>query len=601
MTDSNERKFVVGMIIIGLGVIYLIRLFYIQVIDDSYKLSADNNVLRYITEYPTRGLIYDRNGELLVYNQASYDLMVIPRQMKEFDTTEFCNTLGLSYEEFITKITKAKKYSSFRPSLFLKQLSAKKYADLQEKLYRFNGVFVQSRTTRKYIHGIAGHLLGNIGEVGKSLIEADDSYKSGDYTGINGIEKSYEATLRGVNGKSIKMVDVFGRVKGRFRDGEYDTKAVPGNDLTLTIDRALQAYGEQLLKNKRGSVVAIEPATGEILALISSPFFDPNLLVGRIRAENYIKLSRDTLKPLFNRALMAQYPPGSTFKLINALIGLQEDVLDTTTYYSCKLGYQAGRLRVGCHNHKSPINLKYSIRTSCNSYYCQTFRSIIDKYSTAEKGFSVWRDHTLSFGLGEKLQIDLPNENAGLIPTISTYDRQHGSGRWRSLSIISLAIGQGEIGVTPLQMANMTSIIANKGFYYLPHIVRKYSANIYTEQDKKYTSIDKEYFDIVQDAMQQVVEKQGGTAGIARIEGTTICGKTGTAQNPHGDDHSIFIAFAPRKSPKIAIAVYIENAGYGSKWAAPIASLMIEEYLTDTVGRTALSNFIMYPDSTFIK
>ncbi|NQY11157.1 MAG: hypothetical protein HRT71_16800 [Flavobacteriales bacterium] len=397
----------------------------------------------------------------------------------------------------------------------------------------------------------------------------------------------------------MMMVDVFGRLQGKFKDGEHDVKAITGTDITLTIDLELQLFGESLLKGKSGSVVAIDPATGEILALISSPFYDPNTLVGRSRAKNYLKLTKDTLKPLFNRAIMAQYPPGSTFKLVNALVGMQEDVVDSATYYSCKRGYDAGRLHVGCHSHQSPINLKYSIRTSCNAYYCHVFRDIIDKYSPAEKGFLKWRGHVTSFGLGTKLDIDIPNEISGLVPTVDTYDRQHGSGRWKSLTVVSLAIGQGEMSVTPLQMANMTAIFANKGYYYKPHIVIPTPSQEDSLYPKMTTSIDKKHYDLIREGMYDVIEKQGGTGGKARIKGIKVCGKTGTAQNPHGDDHSIFISFAPMDNPKIAIAAYIENAGYGSTMAAPIASLMIEKYLTDTITRQRMADRIYYPDSTF--
>ncbi|NQY68514.1 MAG: penicillin-binding protein 2 [Flavobacteriales bacterium] len=598
MKPAEEKKLIFILIICGLAIIFIIRLFFLQIVDDSWKLSADNNVTRHITEYPARGLVYDRNGQLLVYNQASYDIMLIPRQMSEFDTLKLCQALDIDKINCLKRIYKVKAYSYRKPSIFLKQVSAETYASFQESLHGFPGFYAQARTTRKYAFNMASHILGNIGEVGKRLVENDKSYKAGDYTGITGIEKSYESVLRGTNGKSVMMVDVFGRVQGKFKNGEHDIKAIPGKKINLTIDKDLQLFGEALLKGKSGSVVAIDPQTGEILALVSSPFYDPNLLVGRKRAENYATLTKDESKPLFNRAIMAQYPPGSTFKLVNALIGMQEGIVDSNSYYSCNMGYDAGRLHVGCHRHTSPINLKYSIRTSCNAYYCHVFRSIIDKYSPTEKGFNNWRNHVEKFGLGHKSGIDLPHEVSGILPSKETYDSQHGVGRWKSLYVVSLAIGQGELSVSPLQMANMTAIIANKGYFYKPHIVMSDSNNIST-YSKQFTDIDRKHFDLVRQAMNDVIEKSGGTGGRAKIKGIKLCGKTGTAQNPHGDDHSIFIAFAPMDNPKIAIAAYIENAGYGSTMAAPIASLMIEKYLTDSISRPRMADRIYYPDSTF--
>jgi penicillin-binding protein 2 len=587
---SNRRFTIIGLFLF-VGLVFIIRLFYIQVIVDKYILSANNNVLRYVTQYPARGLIYDRNGKLLVYNEAAYDLMVTPRQVKDIDTAELCRLLEIDRKEFVDRLKRARNYSSYRPSIFEAQISRENYGYLEEKLFRFPGFFVQPRTLRKYTYACAAHSLGYIGEVNPDIIERSSYYRSGDYIGISGIEKSYEDVLRGKKGMKIRVVDVFNRDKGSFQEGKYDTTAVAGTDLFSSIDADLQTYGELLMSNKKGSIVAIEPSTGEILCLVSSPSYDPNLLVGRIRKKNYAALSEDSiLVPLFNRALMAMYPPGSTFKLVDALIGQQEGVLHPDTRYSCPGGFSLGNGKmVGCHNHFSPLDLKQSIQYSCNTYYCRVFKSIIDKpvFSTTRQGYENWRKHVMSFGFGRKFGIDLPGELNGNIPSANYYDKYHGVNRWHSTTVISLAIGQGEIGITPLQLANLSALIANRGFYFTPHIIRAVGTKDNSQKEfreKKTTDIDPRYFDIVVDAMHDVVE--GGTATIAKLDSISICGKTGTAQNPHGKNHSIFIAFAPMDNPKIAISVVVENAGFGATWAAPIASLMIEKYLKRHVSRT---------------
>ncbi len=599
MDIYKQRKYFIQIIFILISVIYIIRLFTLQVIDTSYKISASNNVLRYITKYPARGLIYDRNGELLVYNQAAYDLMLVPRQLESFDTTDFCNIINISKQQLLEKIKKAKNYSYFKPSIFLKQMSSITYANLQEKLYKFHGFFVQTRTLRKYPKKIAAHALGYVGEVDEDITKTKKYYNLGDYIGISGIEKSYEKDLRGKKGVQIYLVDVHNRIKGSYKNGKYDKNAVAGANLTTTIDATLQAYGEKLMQNKKGSIVAIEPSTGEILAIVTSPSYNPALLVGRVRTKNYLKLLKDTLKPLFNRALMAKYPPGSTFKTINALIGLQEKVLYTNTQYSCHGGYHAGGITVSCHHHPSPLDLTHAIQYSCNTYFCNVYRSIIDnpKYSSAEDGYKAWREYVTSFGLGNKLGSDLPSELSGNVPTCKYYDKYYGKNHWGSLTTISLAIGQGELGITPLQLANATATIANRGFYYIPHIVK----NVSNKKDinekfltKHYTKIDSSYFPIVVNGMEKVVNGgAGSTARIAKIDSITVCGKTGTAQNPHGEDHSVFIAFAPKDNPKIAVAVLIENGGFGARWAAPTASLIIEKYLKKEISRKWLENYIL--------
>lgn len=596
---TDRRNIISGILIVAFLVI-VIRLFFLQIVNESYKLSASNNVLRYITQYPARGLVYDRNGNLLVSNKAAYDLMVIPRQLSKFDTTEFCQILSISKEAVRASILEARIFSMYKPSIFLKQISSETYAVLQEKLYKYPGFYVQPRTLRTYPRNIASHLLGYVGEVNEKAIKNNSYYQMGDYIGISGIESSYEEELRGRKGVNVYLVDVHNRIKGSYALGRFDTTALLGSNLICSIDAQLQEYGEQLMQNKYGGIVAIEPSTGEVLSMISSPTYNPELLVGRERTANFRFLDSDSLKPLFNRALMALYPPGSTFKIVNALIGLQEGVVRPETRYSCDGGYRVGR-GVGCHSHPSPLDLIHSIQASCNTYYCHVFRNIIDnkKLGGVEKGFTVWKNHVESFGFGKKLNIDQPNELAGIVPTINFYDRYFRKGGWSSLTIISLSIGQGELGTTPLQMANLAATIANRGHYFTPHLVK----GIEGQQGisprfaiPHYSSVDSTWFNYVVEGMDGAVNGEpgsGSTARIAAIPGITVCGKTGTSQNPHGNDHSVFIAFAPKENPKIAIAVYVENAGFGATWAAPIASLMIEKYLSGAVTRTWLEQRIL--------
>lgn len=588
MQNSGQRFVILGIFTIVIF-IYLVRLFYIQVIEDSYKLSANNNVLRQITEYPARGLVYDRNGKLLVYNEAVYDLMIIPRQVQEFDTMEFCNIIGIPIEDFRKKFTRARAYSRVKSSIFEKQLSAETYAVLQEKLFKYRGFYVQPRTLRKYPEKIAAHTLGYIGEVDDRLVAKNPYYHSGDYIGISGLEQSYEQELRGQRGVRTVMVDVFNREKGSFSNGEYDSAAVSGLNLMSTLDLELQKLGEQLLENKIGSVVAIEPATGEILAIVTKPTYDPNLLVGRVRSKNYGGLLKDELKPLFNRAMQAYYPPGSTFKLVNALIAQQEGIIGASTVFPHS--FVVGSKSVKCHPHPGGLDLRSAVQYSCNPYFCNTFKIFVDnnKFGSSEKGYQLWREYVLSFGIGRKIGVDLPHELSGLVPKVDYFDRYYGKKRWKASTIFSLGIGQGELGVTPLQMANIMCIIANRGYYYTPHIVKKIGDkknNTRNLSEKHYTKVDAHHFDVIQDGMQRVVE--AGTGRVAQFGNTVICGKTGTAQNPHGKDHSLFVAFAPRENPKIAIAVMVENSGFGATWAAPVASLMMELYMTDSISRPEL-------------
>jgi penicillin-binding protein 2 len=568
-------------------------LFVIQVVKSSYRLSADNNVLRYITQYPARGLILDRNGKLIVYNQAAYDLMVIPSQVINIDTTAFCDLLGITNELFRKQMRLAVAYSRRAPSVFLKQVSDQTYARFQEKMVTYPGFYVQPRTLRKYSRPIAPHVLGYVSEVDDNLIKKNPYYKPGDYIGKSGIEESYEKYLRGKRGVKIFLVDVFSRIKGSYAKGKLDTVAVQGTDITTGIDLDLQNYGEQLMKNKRGSVVAIEPETGEVLSLISAPDFDPALLVGRVRGENFAKLLSDTIEqPLFNRATMASYPPGSTFKPINGLIGLQEGVINPQTLFECHRGY----LFVECHAHPSPLNIVGAVGNSCNAYFCQTYRRVLENpaYNTIAEAYDKWKGYLNEFGFGSKLGTDFANELSGFIPTTGYYDKYYGKGRWKALTVISMAIGQGEVGTTPLQMANMTAAIANRGYFYTPHIVKSIGKDHFVDQrftTKHTIDIDTANFEQIVKGMELAVVS--GTAAGVKLKDIIICGKTGTAQNPHGANHSVFIAFAPKDHPKIAIAVYVENAGFGATYAAPIASLMIEKYLKGQITNTALEKRIL--------
>jgi penicillin-binding protein 2 len=588
MEHLSGRKYIIGIIIILIGLVFIIRLFFLQVVDTSYRVSAENNSRRVVTLFPARGLIYDRNGELMVYNQAAYDLMISPFQLKAFDTTELISILDITKQRLIDGIEKAY-HPRTRREPFIKQLSPESYAVLQEKLYKFPGFYVQPRTLRKYSRNIAAHVLGYVGEVDDKKIAEDEYYNMGDYIGISGVEKTYEQYLRGEKGRNIYNVDVHGRVQGPYEDGKFNEPAVVGKNLVSSIDSDLQEYGEKLMDNFRGSIVAIEPSTGEILALISAPDYSPDLLVGRVRTKNYVRLLQDTLKPLFNRALMAQYPPGSTFKLVNALIGLEEDCLTNSTKYYCDLGYYYGGVHVGCHTHSSPLNLPQAIQKSCNAYFCNVFRRIIQdpKFANSALALDNWRNKVMSFGFGKKLESDFANELSGSVPGSSLYNNIYGENRWKFITVISLSIGQGELAITPLQMANMTSAIANKGYYYRPHVIKSIVGADEIDprfSEKQYTAFDTSYFPVVIEGMEQAVNGgAGSTARIAQIPGITVCGKTGTAENPHGEDHSIFVAFAPKEKPRIAVSVYIENGGFGSTYAAPVASLMIEKYLTDTI------------------
>lgn len=584
MNKFTHRKTVISALIISIFGIYIIQLFYIQVVNDSYKISAINNTQRIETQYPARGLIYDRNNKLLVYNQAAYDLMITPRQVKGFDTTELITVLGITKDFLEKNIERCKKYSPYKASILISQITDSKYAVLQEKLYKYTGFFMQTRTLRKYNVSHSADVFGYIGEVSPGQIERDSSYASGDYIGVNGLEKSYEKLLRGIKGEKILLVDNFNRIKGSYRNGEYDRSAVVGQNLTTTLDIDIQEYAYQLMRNKKGGIIAIEPSTGEILLKVSSPGYDPQLLIGLERGKNYKKLQEDPHKPLFDRTLMGAYPPGSTFKTLQALVGLQENVITPESRFECrgKGRTSFGSLSMDCHNHASPLDLRGSIQNSCNPYYVNVWRRILEnnKYHNVRNAYASWRDYIVSFGLGQKICPDFLNELSGSIPSIAKYDRQFRTEDWRWSYLMSLSIGQGELLLTPLQIANMACCIANRGYYMTPHIIRPIEG-FENKVEKHKINIKKEHFDVVVDGMELAVKS--GTARRAMMDSILVCGKTGTAQNPHGNDHSIFMLFAPKDNPKIAMAIYIENGGFGATYAVPIGGLIIEKYLNGKI------------------
>lgn len=588
--NLEKRKYVIGGFILLIGLIYVIRLFDLQINDEKYKQSADSNAFLKKTIYPSRGLIYDRNGELVVFNQPAYDVMLIPRDVLPFDTLDFCTTLNITKEQLDKRFVDMKDkrlnpgYSSYTPQRLMSQLSAQDYGRLQEKLYRFPGFFIQKRILRQYKMPTAANVLGNIREVSKADIERDPYYAAGDYTGDLGIEKSYEPYLRGVKGVEILIRDARGRIQGRYEDGANDIEPISGRDLRLSLDIKLQQYAESLMTGKRGAVVAIEPSTGEILCMVSMPNYDPTMLVGRQRGENYKKLVQDQSWPLFDRALMGAYPPGSTFKPTQGLIFLQEGIIDLTTTYPCSHGYINGGLRVGCHAHGSPLPLKPALQTSCNAYFCWGFKAMIDrrsKYGSSANAFEIWKNHLVSMGYGYKLGVDLPGEGRGFIPNAKFYDKFYKEGHWSANTIISVAIGQGEILSTPLQIANLSATIANRGWFITPHVVKEIQDTVMEVFDKRYPTVESKHYDAVAEGMRMAVT--GGTCRRAAIPGIEVCGKTGTAQNPHGKDHSAFMGFAPYNEPKIAVAVYVENGGWGATYGVPIGSLVMEKYLTGTI------------------
>lgn len=593
----KHRNIHIRIFIAAIIILFIIRLINLQLIDN-YDHVADNNAFYRKTVYAPRGLIYDRNNELLVYNQPIYDLMVTTRTLHNnarhsnpLDTLGLCKLLGISQTNFKQRIKDIKNkrknrgYSPLIPQRFLTQLTPQEYAVIQEQLRKYPGFSIENRTLRKFTHPCATHALGRIGEVSKKAIEKEPSrYKRGDYIGESGLEKQYEKSLRGENGVEILLRDARGRIKGSYENGTQDISPTAGKNITVSLDIQLQEYGEKLLAGKKGSVVAIQPHTGEILALISSPTYDPSELVGRHRSRNYNKLLHDPQKPLLERALMARYPPGSTFKTLNALVCEQEGIITEHTHYNCHNGYTAGRFHLGCHHHKTPLDLANSISNSCNAYYCEAWRAFLEnkKYKNTAEAFDIWKDYAVKFGFGYKLGVDCPNENRGYIPNSSVYNRVYGKGRWRALTIISLSIGQGEILATPIQIANLAASIANKGYWITPHLVKAIKGDTidskYTQRHE--TGISAPYFDPIIQGMEWAVNggPTGSTARKAKVDSIIVCGKTGTAENPHGEDHSILMCFAPKENPQIAMVVIIENGGFGNTIAAPIASLMLEKY-----------------------
>lgn len=588
----ENRKYVLGAIVVAVVLLYVVRLFDLQILSDKYKRYADSNAFLNKIQYPSRGAIYDRNGKLLVFNQPAYDITFVPREVEQLDTLDFCRSLGITREQFLQRMEDIRNrrknpgYSKYTPQVFMTQLSAEECGIFQEKLFKFPGFSIQRRTIRQYSYNSAAHVLGDIGEVSMSDIEKDDYYIRGDYIGKQGIERSYEKYLRGEKGVEVLLRDAHGRIQGHYMDGQLDRPSVPGKNLKLGIDIDLQMLGERLMQNKIGSIVAIEPKTGEILCMVSSPNFDPHIMIGRQRGKNHLMLEKDRQKPLLNRAIMGTYPPGSTFKTTQGLIFLEEGIIQKETSFPCSHGFIHRGLKVGCHGHASPLPLIPAVATSCNAYFCWgLYRMIGDrKYGSPQKALTVWKDYMVSQGFGYKLGVDLPGELRGFIPNAQHYDRIY-RGSWNGLTIISISIGQGEVLATPLQIANLGATIANRGHFITPHVVKEIEDNpldsLYTQA--RTTGINREYYEDIVEGMRAAVTGSTGS-GTCRMVGKLLpdveaCGKTGTAQNPHGKDHSVFMGFAPKDDPKIAIVVYVENGGWGATYGVPIGALMMDQYL----------------------
>jgi penicillin-binding protein 2 len=593
--NLENRRFVIGGVALAIVLVYIIRLFTIQLLSDDFKKNADSNAFLKKIDYPSRGAIYDRNGKLMVYNQPSYDIMVVMNEAKgHIDTLELCNVLGISKEYFVKRMDDIKDrnknpgYSRFTEQLFMTQLSDREFSVFREKMFRFPGFYVQKRSIRQYTYPYAAHVLGDIGEVSVSDIEEDNYYQPGDYIGKLGVEKYYEKELRGEKGVQIMLRDAHGRIQGSYHNGKFDRRPVAGRDLTLSIDVKLQALGERMLQGKIGSIVAIEPATGEVLAMVSSPTYDPRNLVGRQRSKAHAALSRNVWKPLLNRSIMGQYPPGSTFKTTQALTYQTEGIITPNTMFPCHHGFSYRGLHVGCHGHASPLNLIEAISTSCNGYFCWGLYYMLGnrrKYGNVQKAMDRWRDYMVSMGFGYKLGIDLPGEKRGLIPNASFYDRAYHKS-WNGLTVISIAIGQGEVNLTPLQIANLGATIANRGYFYTPHVVRKVQGlpldTAFTHRHRTMASV-RAYSAVVAGMRSSALK---GTCKALGHLPFTVCGKTGTAQN-RGQDHSVFMGFAPMDNPKIAIAVYVENGGFGADFAVPIAGVLFEQYMTGKLSPSA--------------
>lgn len=595
MKLDRENKLLIGLC--AMALILLGRLFSIQISGtqhDQYKKLAEDNTKVYTTIYPTRGIIHDRNGKILVGNKVAYDLMVTPAEVKKFDTLALAEILGVEKEFIVEKMaefSRNKTKIGFQSVVMMKKLSPDVYMKFAEVAYLFPGFRGQARSLREYPYNAGGNLLGYVSEVNETYLKNHpDEYKAGDYAGMTGIEAAREKDLRGEKGYNVWFRNSKNKIESSYNDGAEDKEAIPGNDVTTTIDAELQNYGQELMRNKIGSLIAIEPSTGEILTMVSSPGIDVEMLADF--GKHYNDILNDPYKPMFNRTVQAPYPPGSVFKLVNGLIGLQEGVFTPSTRYACNMGYHYGRnSKLGCHAHRSPIDFEESIMMSCNAYYCYVLKGILEnnKYQNTEEAFTQWREYVMSFGFGKPLGSDFPSELSGNIPDAEYYNKVYGKGRWKASTIISLSIGQGEIGCTPLHLANLCATLANRGHYYIPHIVKD-SENVTIDpkyKEKQYTLIDTVHFHKVIGGMYRAVNSgfgSGGTASIAAVKGLDICGKTGTAQNPHGDDHSVFICFAPKDNPKIAVAAYVENGGFGAAYAAPIASLLTEKYLNGEIG-----------------
>lgn len=583
----ERRKYVLGGVAVLIILLYLLRLFTLQLLSDDYQKNADSNAFLKRIQYPARGAIRDRNGELLVYNLPSYDVMVVEHEMKGLDTLDLCESLGITREWFVSRMADIKDkrknpgFSSYTQQIFRSQLSAEEFCSFQEKLFRFPGFYIQRRSIRQYTRSSAAHILGDVGEVNPKEIEADDYYQGGDYIGKLGVERSYENKLRGEKGTEILLRDARGRIKGKYQNGKYDQAPIPGKNLTLSIDIELQELGERLMKGKLGSIVAIEPSTGEILCLVSSPSYNPQLMTGRNRGQNYMELQRDPMKPLLNRSISGRYPPGSTFKTSQALTFLQEGIISPSgTAYPCSHGFHFGRLTVGCHGHGSPLPLIPAIATSCNGYFCWGLYHMFSnrsKYPRVQDAMTRWKDYMVSMGFGYPLGVDLPGEDRGMIPNADYYDKNY-KGSWNGITVISIAIGQGEVGLTPLQIANLGATIANRGYFITPHVVKEVQGEsldtLYTR--KRYTMVSPENYKFVVQGMRAAVT--GGTCRSANTSMYEVCGKTGTAQN-RGQDHSAFMGFAPMNDPKIAVAVYVENGGFGAHFGVPIGALIMEQYI----------------------
>lgn len=581
----ESRKYVIGGIALVIVITYIIRLAFLQLMNNDYKANADNNAFYNNILYPSRGSIYDRNGKLLVFNQPAYDIMIVMRELKGLDTLDLCNTLGITKEDFDKRIENIKDrrknpgYSTYTEQLFMGKIPSEEYSIFQEKLFRFKGFYVKKRTVRQYNYPNAAHVLGDVAEVSQADIDKDDYYEAGDYIGKQGVERSYENFLRGEKGVEVLLRDARGRIQGHYKNGENDKKPIAGKDITLSIDIELQKLGERLMEGKQGSIVAIEPSTGEVLCMVSSPTYDPRELEGNKRGRLMMKMNKEPSHPLLNRAVLGVYPPGSTFKTSQGLTFMQEGIITPNTMYPCSHGFRFGRLKVGCHGHGAPLPLVPAIATSCNGYFCWGLYYMLSnrKYHNVQEAMTTWKDYMVSMGFGYKLGIDLPSEARGMIPNAQYYDKAY-KGSWNGLTVISIAIGQGEVTLTPLQIANLGATIANRGYYITPHVVRSIKGGQLADSllEKHYTKVESKYYDYIVDGMRSAVT--GGTCRAANNAWYEVCGKTGTAQNK-GHDHSAFMGFAPKDNPKIAIAVYVENGGFGAVYGVPIGALMMEQYI----------------------